>query len=124
MNNPRWKKVNASIAQRRREKQKADEENRKACGIAYDRGRQSERSRFSTKTYGVQFTTPYACMTFPFEERMTIAKESLATELAKLIINDIDIDHERNLLDREVWTARIPIGKIERIAVYGWGGLR
>ena len=112
--------MNASIAQRRREKQKAEEESRRACGIAYDRGLHSASSRFSAKTYGAQFTTPYVCMTLPFEERLKIAKESLATELAKLIINDIDIDHERNLLDREVWTARIPIGKIERIAMYGW----
>lgn len=61
-------------------------------------------------------------MVLPFEERLKIAKENLARGLSKQIINDIYIDHDKlpYPYDGEVWTAMIPIGKIEPL-VFGNG---
>lgn len=121
MNKPSWKGVNASLAQQRREKQKADEESRRACGNAYEMGKHSAESRYSCKTYKSRVEMRCCDMILPFEERMKIAKENLARELAKQIINDIYIDHDKLPYDGEVWTAMIPVGKIERLIIdNGW----
>lgn len=122
MNNPRWKKVNASIAQRSREKKKAEEETRKACENAYGRGLRSAESKYLCKTYKSRVEMSRSDMLLlPFEERMKIAKEIIGRDLSKQIVNDIYLDHEKLPFDGEVWTAMIPVGKIERLEFdNGW----
>ncbi|MBR3346295.1 MAG: hypothetical protein IKG37_04385 [Solobacterium sp.] len=118
---PELSALNASLAYQRRERQKAEEESRKECEKAYGRGLRSAESRYSCKTYKSRVEMRCCDMVLPFEERMKIAKENLARELAKQIINDIYIDHDKLPYDGEVWTAMIPVGKTERLIIdNGW----
>lgn len=125
MSKTRWKKINASLANQRREKQKAEEESQKACESAYKRGCRSAESRYYCKTYKSRVEMRCCDMVLPFEERLKIAKENLARDLSKQIVNDIYIDHEKLPFDGEVWTAVIPVGKIERLIIdNGWATWR
>lgn len=113
---PELKVLNAHLAKKRAEKKQADREKNECYMHGYRNGMSRRPKEPGCRVYKATFhINGEDKFMMPFAERMEVAKRRLAAQLADILIEEMEIEHETvPYMDGEVWKAQIAIGKIER----------